>query len=255
MKTTIKLEKNDDIFTMTLVPPDGRKPPTLDFDILDEMASALKEIPVTEGAAALVIRSGSERFFCGGGNLEALGEIDERTIGSWIQRGHRVFDSIEALPIPVVAVVNGYALGGGLELALACDFIYAYDSAKVGQTETRVGFVSGWGGSFRLARRIGVPRAKELFYSARILTASEAYDLGVVDYTGAPVEVEARLDRTFEEMRGNSPDAVREMKHILNRCFSEPPAAVARAEEESSIRLLRESDTLERVRAFLSRKK
>jgi enoyl-CoA hydratase len=254
MKTEVSLESKDGVYTLKLIPPDGRRPPTLDFGVLDSIETSLGAARDSGGCSALVLRSESKKFFCGGGNLDALGRIDEYSMGSWIARGHQVFDAIESFPAPVIAVVNGYALGGGLEIALACDFIYAYDSASVGQTETRVGFVSGWGGSFRLARRIGVPRAKELFYTARILTAEEGYALGVVDFAGTPEAVEQRLARTIEEMGENSPEAVKAMKRIMNRCLTEPAASVAHAEAAESIRLLREADTLERVAAFLNRK-
>ena len=255
MQTEIKIEYQDDVATVFLVPPDDRKPPTIDFAVLDALDDAIDEIGRQKNLCALVLRSSSERYFCAGGNLQALGEMNESLMGSWIIRGHEVFNKLERVSLPVFTVLNGYALGGGLELALSTDIIYAYETAQMGQTEPRVGFVAGWGGSYRLSRKIGVSKAKELFFTARILPAAEAFAIGIIEYTGTPEDVEARLAESLDLIRSNSPFAVREMKHILNSCYDGSSTAVAYQEAESSIRLLRDADTLERVRVFLENKK
>ena len=255
MGTTVEFDYKDGVATVTLVPTDDRKPPTLNFDVLDSLENAFDDASKKPGLVATVLRSSSKKYFCGGGDLKALEAMDEQTMGSWIIRGHDVFDCIERAPMPVIAIINGYALGGGLELALSADIIYACSAAQMGQTEPKVGFVSGWGGSYRLSRRIGVSRAKELFFTAKILSAEESHAIGISEFVGPPEMVEERLAITIESIRGNSPFAVREMKRILNCCYSQAPAAVAKEEATSSIRLLREADTLERVRSFLDRKK
>ena len=251
MQTGVRLNYKDNIATITLVPPNERKPPTLDFTVIDYLEEVIEEIREKIDTVAVVLRSTSAKYFCAGGNLEELGRIDEKSIGSWIIRGHEVFNLLENIPAPVIAVINGYALGGGLELALSADIMYVCETARLGQTEPKVGFVSGWGGSYRLSRRIGVSRAKELFFTAKILSAEEAYSIGIAEFVGPPDAVEERLASTLESIRGNSSEAVREMKRILNCCYNQPPAAVAREEAASSLKLLRETDTLERVKSFL----
>jgi enoyl-CoA hydratase len=253
------------VATITFLPPDARKPPTLDLDVLGELEQALSTIgaavprtasPATEyPMRAVVIRSRSEKYFLAGANIEVLKTLDHATFGTWVSRGQTVFRMLEELPLPVIALVGGYALGGGLELALACDLIYATDGSRLGQTETRLGFVSGWGGSFRLSRRIGVSRAKELFFTARMVAAEEAAALGIVDFVGSAADVETHLQDTLRAIGENSPAAVGEMKRLLNGCADASSRAVEAAETESSLDLLRGSDTMARVDAFLNRKK
>ncbi|GAI04359.1 unnamed protein product, partial [marine sediment metagenome] len=151
-------------------------------------------------------------------------------------------------------VVGGYALGGGLELALACDFIYATEEAKLGQTEARLGFVSGRGGSYRLSRRIGVPKAKELFYTGKILSSREAYEVGIVNFVGSRNEVESHLDASLKMIASNSCTAVSEMKKILNRCYDDNLKTIANDEKMASRRCITDSDTLNRINQFLNKK-
>jgi enoyl-CoA hydratase len=174
-------------------------------------------------------------------------------MGSWIAEGHRLLDRLESLPVPVVAVVNGYALGGGLELALACDFIYATENARFGQTEAKLGFVSGWGGARRLSRRIGTARAKELFYTGRIIEPSEAFSLGLVNFVGDAEAVEARLIETVEAIEGASRTSVRELKLILTDPGERQAGlASAMAEAIASQSCIADADTKRRLSDFLS---
>ncbi len=125
------------------------------------------------------MRSTSDRFFCVGANINALNDIDENSIAPWVLKGHQVFNQIEDLAMPVIAVVEGYAMGGGLELAMACDLIFASQEAKFAQSEASLGFIPGWGGTHRLARRVGVSKAKFYFYSGKMLGAQEAKEIGL----------------------------------------------------------------------------
>ena len=186
MQTTLRLEKGTRFWEMTLIAPEG-KPPTLDLELLAEIDEALGKIENSieasdeEGKSCLVIGSSSDRCFCAGANINVLDTLPAETMSDWVSRGHATLNRIEDLPIPVIAKVRGYALGGGLELALACDLIVCDESAKLGLTEANIGFVPGWGGSFRLPRRVGASKAKRLFFTAEILDAGSALSIGLVD--------------------------------------------------------------------------
>ena len=156
--------------------------------------------------------------------------------------------------VPTIARISGYALGGGLEFAMACDIIYAHDNAQVGQTEAKLGFVAGWGGSLRLLQRVGPSRAKELFTSGKIIGASEAYAIGVVDFVGSAEQVDKHITEFVENNAACSPFAVAEMKRIIDS-LTPGRGDVIELERESSVRVMRDGDTHDRVRQFLERRR
>ena len=149
--TTIRLVIEEEIATIFLQPPES-KPPTLDLETLSELERCVEEIQSKQPRVVLV-RSTSNRSFCVGANINALKDIDENSIVPWVRKGHKVFNEIEDLVMPVIAVVEGHAMGGGLEFAMACDLIFASQEAKFAQSEASLGFIPGWGGTHRLTRR------------------------------------------------------------------------------------------------------
>ena len=257
MQTHVSLEQEGDLGILTFACDEPGKPATLDLRVLDELEEGLKEIRSrVEELRAVVVRSDCDRYFIVGANINALQTLDAATIVHWVQRGHAVFDQLESLPLPVIARVEGYALGGGLELALACDLIVASREAKLGQPEASLGFVAGWGGSYRLPRRIGVTKAKELFFTARIVDAEEACEMGLVDFCGERAEVERYLESLFEGVRSCSPLAISEMKKLIHRSLHISLRESCLEEAVASSACLSSGDTRARVAAFLeSRKK
>lgn len=242
------------VCTLTLHPPEG-KPPTLDDAVLAEFDRALDDIEARlPELRAVVVQSASPKAFCAGANLEVLKTIDRDTIGPWVQRGHALLNRLEALPLPVIARVEGFALGGGLELAMACDLIFASSAARFGQPETKLGLVTGWGGSFRLVRRVGLARAKEIVFSGRMVEAAEAVRLGLAEWEGGSEDLGRHLDEFLRALAGNSSVAVREMKQILAACPEQSRAANLAAEASASERCLSEGDAPERLRAFFEKK-
>jgi len=243
------------VCTVTLHPPEG-KPPTLDPAVMDAFDRVLTEIEArTPERSAVVLQSASPKFFCAGANVNVLETIDRETIGPWVERGHRLMNRLEALEVPVIAKVAGYALGGGLELAMACDLIFASGHAKFGQTETKLGFVTGWGGSYRLVRRVGLARAKELVFSGRMVDAEEAVNLGLAEWHGPPESLARHLAEFLGAVAANSRVAIREMKNLLASCDHTTLAENAAAESAASQRCLGEGgDGAERLRRFLTKK-
>lgn len=255
MSTRLSTAFADGVCTVTLHPPEG-KPPTLDHAVMDTLDAALTGIDARAAElSAVVLQSASPKFFCAGANINALETINRDTIGPWIERGHEMMNRLEALPVPVVARVEGYALGGGLELAMACDLIFASSNARFGQTETKLGFVTGWGGSYRLVRRVGLARAKELVFTGRLFDAEEAGRIGVVDWQGTSAALSLQMQEFLTAVAANSRVANREMKRLLESCTRTNLAENAALETAASQRCLGEDgDAAARLRNFLAKR-
>ena len=250
--TQINLGVDEDIATLSLEPP-GNKPPTLDLEVLQQLEARVEEIGRRQPRVVL-LRSTSDRFFCVGANLNALKDIDEHTIAPWVLAGHKVFNQLEDLPMPVIAMVNGYAMGGGLELAMACDLIFASDEAKFAQSEASLGFIPGWGGTFRLARRIGTSTAKFYFYGGQLLDARQAAEIGLVDLVAAPGELESEVNSYCQSVLRTNPNAIAQFKKILNDQDRASRDENANIEASHSVSCLQDPDTKKRLHDFLAKR-
>jgi len=257
--TDVTLVIHDGRATLTMVPESDRRPPVIDLAMLDRLDEALAAVEKTLGrpgeARVAILRSASSSSFCAGGSIDALQTLDRSTMDRWIERGHEVFLRLERLPLPTIAVVAGHALGGGLELALACDLIYATENARFAQPETRLGFVTGWGGGRRLAERVGTSRARELAYTGRAVGADEAAAMGLALYAGSASDVEERLEQVVRSIEEGSAVAVAAMKEIA--CAVVPGAAVRSLELERrhSREVVEHPETVRRVREFFARRR
>jgi enoyl-CoA hydratase len=250
--TRITYRVENDVATILLEPPDG-KPPTLDTEVLDQLERCIVQVKADE-PRIVIVRSASERFFCVGANINVLKDINEETIVPWVQQGHRVFNQLEDLPMPVVAVVEGYAMGGGLEMALACDLIFASDNAHLAQSEAGLGFIPGWGGTCRLAARIGPSKAKYYFYSGKMIDAAEAVEIGLVDFAGSKAALQRELSDFSASLIVNNRNAIRQYKTILNNQERQARDENATAEASRSVSCLQDPDTKQRLHDFLAKK-
>ncbi len=251
--TTLITEQDGVIFRIRLVPPEG-KPPTLDETVLLSLESAIAEAGRSR-AAVVILESAADKYFCVGANLKVLARTNEETIYPWVLLGHRVLNSLEDLPIPVIARVAGYAMGGGLELAMACDLIFAANNAVFGQTEARLGFIPGWGGTMRLVERVGVAQAKRLFFTGDTLSAETAVSMGLADYTGSIAEVDEEIARVAQAAAANNVNAIQTFKKILNDSRRRERDRCAATEALLSRDCVLDPDAAERLQAFLSRKR
>lgn len=250
MHTSLSLAFAESVGTIELQPPEG-KPPTLDHRLMDEFDTVLTQIESRAGElVAVVLRSRSPKFFCAGANLKAMETIDADTVAPWVRRGHGLMNRLEALPLPVIARVEGYAMGGGLELAMACDLIFASSNARFAQSEAKLGLVTGWGGCYRLARRAGLARAKELCFTGRMFDAEEAARLGVADWQGPADALDTYLATFLAAVAANGRVALRETKRILATVTTTGIEENATIEAEASERCLKEGDAPRRLQAF-----
>jgi enoyl-CoA hydratase len=152
----------------------------LDSKTLLELLDLLEQVRIEGSVRVLVITGAGDKAFVAGADISEMAGMDLVRARRFADLGHRVFQRMENLDVPSIAAVNGFALGGGCELALACDLVYASEKARFGQPEVNLGLIPGFGGTQRLARRIGLMRAKEMIYTGDTYTAQKAKELGLV---------------------------------------------------------------------------
>jgi len=175
---------------------------SLNSAVLAELECALYELNLDDSVKVVIITGAGEKAFVAGADIKEMTEMSAFEGHAFGRTGQRVMLLIEKMKKPVIAAVNGFALGGGLELALACDFIYASEKAKVGFPEVGLGIIPGFGGTQNLARLIGPNKAKELIFSGRIITAQKAHAWGIVNEVFAPDELMAKTVETAREIAG-----------------------------------------------------
>ncbi|MGW9184621.1 enoyl-CoA hydratase/isomerase family protein [Agromyces sp. NPDC055661] len=228
----------------------------LSASVLEELEAAFTaladEVPEIRGV--LLVGEGG-RAFVAGADIRAMTALTPEEAAELSRRGHRAAAAIEALPAPVIACVDGYALGGGLEMALACDLIYATDASTFGQPEVKLGLIPGFGGTVRLPRAVGLARAKELIYSGRRIGIDEALDSGLVARSFA--DRAALLDgarATIDLIATNSPTAVGTAKRVLVEAAGQPTAVASDLEVGAFEDAFRTEDMREGVAAFLEKR-
>jgi len=190
---SIDLERRDAVAVLTLNRPEALN--ALSLEMLDDLEQMLRDVDADPALRAAVLTGAGEKAFCAGadiGHMRTAGALEAR---AFAERGHRVGDLIEGLGTPVVAAVNGFALGGGCEIALACDVRVAADTARFGQPEVTLGVIPGWGGTQRLARATSIGFAKELILTGRVVKADEALRVGLVTHVHPKAEL---LDAAVE---------------------------------------------------------
>lgn len=170
-----------------------------------------------------VVLTGAGKAFVAGADIREMSEMDAEAAEAYGRRMHEVTLRLESLPVPVVAAVNGFALGGGCELAMACDFIYASANASFGQPEVNLGLVPGFGGSVRLQQRVGVGQARELIFTGRRIKADEALRIGLANAVFAdPAELLEAALATIAEIAAKSPTAVANAKTAMGAAYGLP---------------------------------
>ena len=214
MYKTLHIAKTDNIVTLTIDRPEALN--ALNTAVITELEQAVTELE-QDGSLGAVIITGAGRSFVAGADIGEQRPLDLEGGRRWGQRGSALLRRIEKLPVPTIAAVNGFALGGGCELAMACDIILASEKAKFGQPEVGLGITPGFSGTQRLSRRVGAARAKELIFSGRMLKAEEACAIGLVSEVFAPealMEGALAMARSFTK---NAPIAVRYAKACIDR--------------------------------------
>ena len=216
----------------------------------DDLERALAGLKAAPGVRAVIVTGAGDRAFSVGGDIKERGamSLDERW--SHALRLGRCFDEIESFPVPVIAAINGYALGGGMELAVACDIRIASERAEVGLTEVRIGVFPGAGGPVRLTRLVGKGIAKLVLLSGRRFRGPEAAALGLVDVVVAPDRLMSEARALAGEIAANGPLGVQALKRLVNACYEADLASSLELARALRRPLDHTEDMLEGVRAF-----
>jgi enoyl-CoA hydratase len=223
--------------------------------LLAELAEAVDELAASDEIAVLVLTGAGDKAFVAGADINELAGLNPLQAKYIGENGQRVIDKISALHIPVIAAVNGYALGGGMEMALGCDFIYASVNASFGLPETNLGLIPGFGGTQRLARLIGPNRAKELIFSGRIINADEAFSMGIVNRV---LEADALMPAVMEMgavLAAKGRVSLREAKQAVDNGLNTDLATGLKIERQAFALCMASEDANEGTRAFLEKRK
>lgn len=213
---TVRLERNGHIGVITLNRPDELN--ALNYDTLERLGDFIEQVRLDTKEIRVVIVKAEGRAFCAGADLKERRTLTEQQVRRNVRKIRDVFTALERLPQPTIAMINGFAFGGGFELALACDFRYAVAEAKMGLTEVSLGIIPGAGGTQRLSRLIGPSKAKELILTARRISAVDALELGFVNGVAEDmVQLEALAMGLAAEILANAPLAVYQAKSAIDR--------------------------------------
>ena len=251
MKKHVDFTLQDGIAVITMDSP----PVNAFTDALhDDFRTTLATLAGKAVRAAII--TGTGRYFQAGGDMNRFLTLKTLTDAkAFVELAQGFMNAIAATPYPTIAAVNGYALGGGLEIALACDIRVASSSAVLGLPEARYGILAGAGGTQRLARLIGPGRAKLMMYTGRQLTADQALDFGLVERVSAPEHLLADSLVIAREIAGNSPVAVRHIKRCVDEGLDLPLERALALERDYWAGLIPHGDYLEGVQAWLERRR
>lgn len=250
MTGTVTVTEDRDGLVATVLIDRGAKLNALTLDMLGELEDRLDTI-AGSAARAVVVRTGGDKVFCVGADIGVFSGLPAPQMWrQWIAHGHRVFDRLARLPQPTVAVVDGLAVGGGLELALACDFRIAAPHARFGLPEVGLGTIPGWGGTARLTALVGASRAKELILARRQVDADTALAWGLVNAVSA--DLDGELNRLAADLLGSAPIAQQVAKQLVDASATGAPAAVLEALASGFTSYT--DDFAEGVSAFLAKK-
>ena len=221
---------------------------------LDDIASALKVVAVDEKARVLLVTGAGDKAFVAGADIAEMKDATIEEGRAFSEQGMQVMHALEALPVPVIALVNGYALGGGCELALACDWILAAENAVFGQPEVNLGILPGFGGTQRLPRRIGPARALELLTTARQVKAAEALAMGLANHIFPASELKAKGLEMARVIAAKGPVAVRLAKEAVKRGGNLDLFTACALETDLFARAFGSADRKEGMAAFLEKR-
>jgi enoyl-CoA hydratase len=224
----------------------------LDVETLTALRDRLREVAEDEETRAVVLTGAGEKAFVAGADIKYMSGLGVEEAKEWGALGHETTRLLETMPKPTIAAINGFALGGGCELALACDLRYASSRAKLGQPEINLGIIPGWGGTQRLPRAVGLGPAKEVLFTGRNVDADEALRIGLVDGLHDPVLEKAR--QVAELLATKSPVALRVLKRLANRALGGDHAENLTAEVDSFGELFGGEDAKEGLAAFVEKR-
>lgn len=251
MSNTVKTEYRDGYALLTINRPEALN--ALNKEVITDLEAALSEIEGGGPISALII-TGEGRSFVAGADIGEQSVLDLEGGRKWGQRGSALMRRIEKLEMPTIAAVNGFALGGGCELALACDIIIAGEKAKFGQPEVGLGITPGFSGTQRLPRRVGAGKAKELIFTGRMIGAAEALEIGLANKVVPQEELMTEAAAMAAAIAKNAPLAVKYSKAAIARGMEMDIDDGIAMENELFAMCFASEDQKEGMKAFLEKR-
>jgi enoyl-CoA hydratase len=251
-ETHVRLEFEGAFATITVDRPKALN--ALNTRTLEELERAAAQCATREGLRGVIVTGAGDKAFVAGADIAEMQGMDPLRARHFGTLGQRVMDAIAALPLPVLAAANGFALGGGCELALACDCIYASENARFGLPEVGLGIIPGFGGTQRLARLVGPARAKELIFGGEMIDAAKAKEIGLALEVLPLPQLIPHCRRVLERIGKRGPLAVQRAKEAIDRGLDLELADGIRVEREVFTDLFESADRGEGMTAFLEKR-
>ena len=248
----VKYEPQGNIAYLTIDRPEALN--ALNAQVLSDLSAALDAIDL-DTVRCVIVRGAGEKSFVAGADIAQMKGLTKAEGEAFGKQGNDVFLKLENLPIPTIAAVGGYALGGGCELAMSCDIRICSDTAVFGQPEVGLGITPGFGGTQRLARLVGMGMAKQLVYTARNIKSDEALRIGLVNAVYPLSELYAAAEKMASTIASNAPIAVRAAKKAMNDGISLPIGDAVVCEEKAFGSCFETKDQQEGMGAFLEKRK
>jgi len=250
---TIITEKEDGVERITLNRP--RRMNAFNLEMIDELSTAVDEADADEEVRCVVIKGAGDRAFCAGLDLTVFADLSPMSAHHLSERGQTLMDKIETSSKPFVAAIQGFCLGGGFELALACDFRLANEAAQLGSPEIGLGIIPGWGGTQRLSKIIGVARAKGFIMLGDRMSADEARKIGLVRGVVPVDELMDEVNSLAQRLAKGPPLALKLAKHAVNAGSQFPSEVGLKVEAEAMGLLASTEDAMEGISAFFEKRK
>ncbi|MCI7412432.1 MAG: enoyl-CoA hydratase-related protein [Clostridiales bacterium] len=251
MYENIKYEVKGNLGYLTINRPKALN--ALNTEVLSELADALKEIEADDAVKAVIV-TGEGKAFVAGADIAQMSKLNAVEGRAMMQAGHKVMNTIDQMPKPFIAAVNGFALGGGCELAMACDIRIASSKAKFGQPEVGLGIIPGFCGTQRLSRLVGKGMAKYLIYSAEMINAEEAFRIGLVEKVVEPDALMETAEKLANTIASKAPIAVAQAKIAINNGFDMDLKSASQLEVEATTVCFGSEDQKEGMAAFLEKR-
>jgi enoyl-CoA hydratase len=249
----ILFDTADGVATITFNRPKALN--AMNAETLAELLHALKICKDDETIKAIILTGGGEKAFVAGADISHMQSLRPAEALAFMEQGHEAMRFLEILPKPTIAAVNGFALGGGLEISLACDVRFASEKAVFGQPEILIGLIPGWGGTQRLPRLIGMGLAKEVILGGGQINATRAYEIGLANRVFPPDQLLAEARAFAVKLTGMPVFAIKMAKHSMNFGFDQALDNANRLEQECCAQCFSTDDQKEGMKAFLEKRK
>ncbi|MBW1682916.1 MAG: enoyl-CoA hydratase/isomerase family protein [Deltaproteobacteria bacterium] len=224
-------------------------------DVLKEVNQAMDQVEANSGVKVLILTGEGDKAFVAGADIAHMVNLTPLQGRKFSRDGQELMFRLEALPIPVIACVNGFALGGGTEIAMACDFIYASENAKFGQPEINLGIIPGFGGTQRLARLVGKAMARELCMTGAMISAAEAKEIGLVNKVFPPDQLWEETMKTARVLASKGKVSMKAVKQCINRGYEVDLRSGCYMEADGFAVCITSPDQREGMTAFLEKRK